>query len=515
MAEPSDSASVAETAFELFGGHSFDADNLSVGDAVFPETAKSGSIPTTFGRNVFDNLDFARAVDSCFKALESKPVMLPWETRAWRPIFQQNFDFMEDFSMGSIYRPILPGPVAEHSVQKKVKLSPPAVLTSNFSRAVVKHPEETWMDKRDSELQTGLKRWLTCIISWDPMEKVVQELRGCSTIADGLSLLRDYMGTKAPATLYKRVNSLGILFQHIKLHEFPCSELQLYQALCDLRRAGCKPSRIKGIVEAVTFCRFVFDISKLQECVSSRRCLGVARGLPSDSPCQAAPLTVVQLTELHRLVRESADVWDRVFAGAVLFCVYSRSRWMDFQHGSELKLELVGDDIRYISCKVSTHKAMHASAFRFRFLELCAPAHGVVDSDWIGCWMDARASVGIQEVHPPMPAPSVEGKPTVRPLGTDECGSWLRLLLQLNPVASQNEVRITSHSCKCTILSYAAKRGLPHEERLVLGHHAHQGRMADVYARDAEARPMRMMEELWTRSGIKGSFQMSQELADL
>ena len=164
------------------------------------------------------------------------------------------------------------------------------------------------MDKRDSELQTGLKRWLTCIISWDPMEKVVQELRGCSTIADGLSLLRDYMGTKAPATLYKRVNSLGILFQHVKLHEFPCSELQLYQALCDLRRAGCKPSRIKGIVEAVTFCRFVFDISKLQECVSSRRCLGVARGLPSDSPCQAAPLTVVQLTELHRLVRESADV---------------------------------------------------------------------------------------------------------------------------------------------------------------------------------------------------------------
>ena len=195
MAEPSDSASVAETAFELFGGHSFDADNLPVGDAVFLETAKPSSIPTTFGRDVFDNLDFARAVDSCFKALESKPVMLPWETRAWRPIFQQNFDYMEDFSMGSIYRPILPGPVAEHSVQKKVKLSPPAVLTPNFSRAVVKHPEETWMDKRDSELQTGLKRWLTCIISWDPMEKVVQELRGCSTIADGLSLLRDYMGT--------------------------------------------------------------------------------------------------------------------------------------------------------------------------------------------------------------------------------------------------------------------------------------------------------------------------------
>ena len=182
MAEPSDTASVAETAFELFGGHSLDVDDSPVGDAVFHESAKPGFIQTTFGRDVFDNLDFAGAVDSCFKTLESKPVLLPWETRAWGPIFQRNFDYMDDLSMGSIYRPILPGPVAGHSVQKKIKLSPPAVLTSNFARAVVKHPEETWMDKRDSELQTGLKRWLTCIMSWDPMETVVQELRRCPTM---------------------------------------------------------------------------------------------------------------------------------------------------------------------------------------------------------------------------------------------------------------------------------------------------------------------------------------------
>ena len=496
MAEPSETASASDVNLDLFGGHGVGFEDSPLGEAVLHEPAKPGIFRANFGQDLFDNLDFARAVDSCFKSLESKPVLLPWESRAWRPIFQQNFDYMDDFNMGSIFRPILPGPVAELSVQKKIKLTPPVVLSSNFARAVVKHPEETWMDKRDSELQTGLKRWLTCILSWDPTVKVVQELNSCATIADGLTLLRDYMGTKAPATLYKRVNSLGILFQHVRLQDFPCTELQLYQALCDIRSAGCKPSRIKGIVEAVTFCRFIFDIGKLQECVNSKRCLGVARGLPTDLPYQAAPLTVLQLTELHRLVQESADTWDRVFAGAVLFCVYSRSRWMDFQHGSELRLEYVGDEIRYISCRVSTHKTRHASAFRFRFLELCAPAVGVVDSDWIGSWMDARATVGIQDGYPPMPAPSVEGKPTVRPLGTDECGAWLRLLLQMNPVASQNEVRITSHSCKCTILSYAAKRGLPHDERLVLGHHAHQGRMADVYARDAEARPMRMMEEL-------------------
>ena len=496
MAESSDGPGASDDGSGLFGGFSLDFEDSQLGDVDLRVRPNTGILQTTLGQTFLDNLDFAKAVDSCFKFLESKPIQLPWESKAWRPIFQPDFDFMDDFNMGSIYRPSLPGPLVEHSVQKKIKLSPPVVLSSNFSRAVVKHPEETWRDKRDSELQTGLKRWLTCILAWDPSEKVVQELQQCASISDGLSLLRDYMGTKAPATLYKRVNSLGILFQHVKLHDFPCSEPQLYQALCSIRNAGCKPSRIKGIVEAITFCRFVFDIVKLHECVNSRRCLGVARGLPSDLPCQAAPLTVLQLVELHRIVKEADDPWDRVFAGSVLFCVYSRSRWMDFQHGSELKLEYTEGAIRYVSCKVSTHKTMHASAFRFRFLELCAPAVGVVDSDWIGFWMKSRDEVGILEEHPPMPAPTAEGKPTVRPIGTDECGTWLRLLLKLNPVASQNDVRITSHSCKCTVLSYAAKRGLPHDERLVLGHHAHQGRMADVYARDAEARPLRMMEDL-------------------
>ena len=409
MAVPSETASASEEACDLFGGQELDLLETHFGVDFSGEPSKPVNLQPVFGRDNFDNLDFARAVDSCFKSLESKPILLPWESNAWKPIFQPGYDYMDDFNMGSIFRPSLPGPGVELSVQKKIKLSPPVVLSSNFSRAVVKHPEETWMDKRDSELQTGLKRWLTCILSWNPAEKVVQELRECASISDGLTLLRDYMGTKAPATLYKRINSLGILFQHVKLQDFPCTELQLYQALCSIRSAGGKPSRIKGIVEAVTFCRFVFDIAKLQECVNSKRCLGVAKGLPSDAPFQAAPLTVLQLAELHRLVRESTDIWDRVFAGAILFCVYSRSRWMDFQHGSELKLEYVGDDIRYVSCRVSTHKTMHASAFRFRFLELCAPAVGIVESEWIGPWMKSREAVGIQDGLPPMPAPSVEG----------------------------------------------------------------------------------------------------------
>ena len=468
MAAASETASATDTG-ELFGGRDLDLDFLQLGDDNVGIAAKLEVSSQFFGQAFLDGLDFSRAVDSCFKTLGPKPILLPWETKDWRPIFQLGFNFMDDFNMGSIYRPIMPGPFAEISDQKKIRLTPPVVLSSNFARAVVKHPEETWMDKRDSELQTGLKRWLTCILSWDSSEKVVQELHGCATLADGLSLLRDYMGTKAPATLYKRVNSLGILFQHVKLQDFPCTEPQLYQALSQMRSAGCKPSRIKGVVEAVTFCRFIFNISKLQECVNSRRCLGVERGLPTDLPCQAAPLTVSQLTELHSVVKNSSDPWDRVFAGAVLFCVYSRSRWMDFQHGSELKLEYVGDTVKFVSCRVSTHKTMHASAFRFCFLELCAPAVGVVESDWITPWMEARSSVEIQGDHPPMPAPSIEGRSTVRPLGTDECGAWLRLLLKMDPVVSQNDIRILHIHASAPFLAMQRNVDSPTKSGLCLG----------------------------------------------
>ena len=87
----------------------------------------------------------------------------------------------------------------------------------------------------------------------------------------------------------------------------------------------------KALSKQSLFADLFLTLTELQECVNSKRCLGVARGLPSDLPCQAAPLTVMQLTELHRLgARVSRHLGQGFRRGSVLFCVYSRSRWMDF-----------------------------------------------------------------------------------------------------------------------------------------------------------------------------------------
>ena len=132
MAVPSETASASEEACDLFGGQELDLLETHFGVDFSGEPSKPVNLQPVFGRDNFDNLDFARAVDSCFKSLESKPILLPWESNAGKPIFQPGYDYMDGFNMGSIFRPSLPGPGVELSVQKKIKLSPPVVLSSNF-----------------------------------------------------------------------------------------------------------------------------------------------------------------------------------------------------------------------------------------------------------------------------------------------------------------------------------------------------------------------------------------------
>ena len=56
--------------------------------------------------------------------------------------------------------------------------------------------------------------------------------------------------------------------------------------------------------------------------------------------------------------------------------------------------------------------------------------------------------------------------------------------------------RITSHSFKASLLSMAAKRGYPLDDRLQMGYHATPGRMALVYSRDGAARSLRLLESM-------------------
>ena len=128
---------------------------------------------------------------------------------------------------------------------------------------------------------------------------------------------------------------------------------------------------------------------------------------------------------------------------------------------------------------------------RHQFLPLVAPATGVAGGNWGLLWKEVRERFNLSlEYQPLMPAPDDQHRPTIRPLGSDEAGRWLRYLLQ--PSGAEAAMgRISSHSMKATCLSYLAKRGINLQDRRMLGYHVSGERVPLGYSRDAASRPLR------------------------
>ena len=174
----------------------------------------------------------------------------------------------------------------------------------------------------------------------------------------------------------------------------------------------------------------------------------------------------------------SDEIWNRVFAGMLLFCVYARSRWSDAQHGSTF-LEDFDDSGQcfYIEVATGVHKTAKALQLRHMYLPLVAPCIGVVSENWGSQWCASRRALGIHDLKVfPLTAPDSMQEPTERPLSSSEAGSWMRALLSID--GTNKQVRFSSHSLKATCLSFAAKRGCSFEDRLSLGYHTHSLKMA-------------------------------------
>ena len=72
---------------------------------------------------------------------------------------------------------------------------------------------------------------------------------------------------------------------------------------------------------------------------------------------------------------------------------------------------------------------------------------------------------------------------------------WVRLVLE-SKGHSIVDRRLTSHSCKCTVLSWLAKHGDEWTDRMALGGHVSFMKSTVIHSRDVMARPLRVLEAL-------------------
>ena len=454
------------------------------------------------GPQDIDKLDLDACVNT---ALFSLPTLAPkpiWEENVWSAILGDGILMKPNFFNVELHKPAFAtcldswmGQIADCS--RALKRSLPDSVSDSYADVVKHVTEQTWQEERESLLQSALKRWLVVVISFDPATTVWMQLAAEAEDVGKLTVLGDLFRGKAPATLLKRARAIEKLCGYFGVGAFPTSEQKVYQFFQAERAKSAPPSRLKSYLEALAFCLHVFSMSELRDVVASKRLHGCA--IPAVPSCvvQAAPLTVEELTRLHEVLHEQCD-WNAVFAGAVLFVVYSRARWADAMHSCSLLQDKdEAGTTRYLEAESAVHKTMHASMYMHRMLPLVAPALGIVHTPWADRWLEVRRSLGISlpPDHAMMPAPSSEGQPTQRPLSATEAGAWLRKVLFGNKDQLVHK-RVSAHSMKATTLSYAAKFGVDAETRLQLAYHVGGFKLLHTYSRDAAAQPLLELEKV-------------------
>ena len=460
------------------------------------------------GLHVFTSGDFQNALDRAWQSLEPAPQWtMPWETGVWKHIFDVS-ERSSSLTMPVLSRPaVAPLPdvlPVQHPALKSRRI---AAEPQAWQQVVMASDVASWQELHEAKLDVALKRWYDVVIMFPTSFILVAQLAELPTLGEQMSMMRDVLSGRSPLTLLKRVNSITRYMTFLRNHGMtaPGVESDLYAFLKEQRSEGAPQSRLAAVIESIRFMEHVLGLNGLTDLLS-KRCLGAAKQTTAGPNRQAAPLTVAELRVLHDILASpDADVWDRNMAGAFLGCVYTRSRWSDFQHSNEMTADPHPHCPEFVELSISEYKTKYANAWRGGLLTAVAPAIGASAENWAQNWLVVRnmLQAPLHEDFPIMPAPNAAGEATKRPLTTKEVAEWIRLLLRRGGIA-MGERRISSHSAKATILSYLAKYGAEISVREILGAHVSHLQSVIRYSRDALAEPLRVMARMLAdiRSGI-------------
>ena len=481
------------------------------GNDAWASEQTSADVTNTDGVRV----NFQNAFQSAFNLVAPEQPKQIWETGIWKHIFGNENDSLDFDVWGPPAKRPVPalwgveqpgnGSTSDSSGKRKFE------QCCTYMEVVSFRPDVPWKEQREADLQRGLNLWMAVTSKWSDSCSFIQKLSEMQNETEQFNMFAHLFAGRAPTTVRKRGTAILKVCDFLdtnQLEMFPMSELVFYRFLCAESSMGAPTSRLRGFLQAVTFCRHVMDVVELQPIMNSRRCKGTAHDENVRERKQASPLSVQELLKLHAMVEDPSDSWNALFAGAALLCCYCRGRWGDLMR-SEMAFLDYDDTGRpaFLETRTGRHKTMAAQMHRHQFLPMVAPVRGVNGKDRATPWVELRRAKGLS--FPPeglvMPAPDQHGQATERPLESGECGKWLRKLLEIS-AGNQDGRRVSSHSLKCTMLSFAAKRGLPVPDRLMLGYHSSNMQMSLVYSRDGAAASLLLLERLIDEI-VKGKFR--------
>lgn len=321
-----------------------------------------------------------------------------------------------------------------------------------------------------------------------------------------ISVLQDVFATKKASTMNKRASSL---IQYLRWAMVPGSKVlsamrfeedDCYRFVSFLKATCAAPTAAKSFKESLNFAMHTLGMPQIQATVKSTRIAGSTMGqLSKKRPLkQALAYKVNQLRLMHHILETATDDRDKCMIGYSINNVYCSGRFSDGMYPTKYVLDLDEFGYGFIELYTLDHKVATNAERRSVFLPLISISPGIAKVPWAPLWLAARERTGLSFCKgPTMPAPSSNGGWTDRALSASEGAQWTRELLAAYGPKSLTQNRVTSHSGKVTILSWAAKFGMDKSFRKCLGHHLEQGELSvTTYSRSALDIPLQSVVQM-------------------
>ena len=314
------------------------------------------------------------------------------------------------------------------------------------------------------------------------------------------TVLRDALGIKSPRTALKRAQTVLQYFKWLQCNYVDWNPWGRSRCLTYLSSSeGHMPAASLGMsfLEALRFSRHVLQISIPDNLIHDPQLKGRAQRLQltRDGYHPARSLKAKEVAALERLMMDSLDTLDKYMIGAILFAIFSRSRWSDLQFIHRFWVDrsvFEGQAFGFIETETAFHKTATSLKKKMRFLPIVCPILGVTGVDWTTSWLETfsllHVDLAARPFGPICRAPGTDGLLCNRSCTSDEISAFINKVLK-----TTDGDRLTSHSFKHTTLSWASAYGIDEPARTLLGHHELQGAKAlAVYSRDMLTRPLQL-----------------------
>ena len=380
-----------------------------------------------------------------------------------------------------------PGPRPQQDPQheQEVRVLPGGGAASadwNPKIAGIQRLVSSWPEQQAEERDSTVQVWRTIVERTRPTSsKLASQLHGCHDPGSALIIVQNTFRGKATATLMKRGCSVTACLRWSDLEgvePFPFKETLVYRYVEQLRSDGAPATKASSFLEAVQFTHVLLGMEGSPlDVIQSARVQGAALA-SFDSQrisVKAPPFTIHAVRLLEEGVTELSARVQRIVAGDACFLIHGRLRCDDAARVTlEPTLDLDDNGKGYVENTPIGGDAKTGASRRKRRLGLpsVADASGLSGS-WAEGWLSLRREEGLGAAKDGALFLAVNGAGLFAK-ARRSASSMTKLVREIlvSAVVPLDECRYTSHSGKAIRLSGAAKFGLNHGFRLLLGGHA-------------------------------------------